>query len=92
MLSENIKERLFTAPRGKAIILGIGVSNLPLAEMLADMGADIEIRDGKEFDALGRMPQKSLPTAARYLYAAAIPLAGFAAASCKTPSSSALPA
>ena len=53
MLSENIKERLFTAPRGKAIILGIGVSNLPLAEMLADMGADIEIRDGKEFDALG---------------------------------------
>lgn len=91
MLSENIKERLFTAPRGKAIILGIGVSNLPLAEMLADMGADIEIRDGKEFDALGDAA-KSLPTAARYLYAAAIPLAGFAAASCKTPSSSALPA
>lgn len=91
MLSENIKERLFTAPRGKAIILGIGVSNLPLAEMLADMGADIEIRDGKEFDALGDAAKK-LADAARYLYAAAIPLAGFAAASCKTPSSSALPA
>ena len=58
MLSENIKERLFTAPRGKAIILGIGVSNLPLAEMLADMGADIEIRDGKEFDALGDAAKK----------------------------------
>ena len=58
MLSENIKERLFTAPRGKAIILGIGVSNLPLAEMLADMGADIEIRDEKEFDALGDAAKK----------------------------------
>lgn len=53
-ISDNINKRLFdTTPPGRAVILGLGVSNLPLAEMLAKRGASIEIRDAKDFSALG---------------------------------------
>lgn len=53
-ISDIIKQRLFEAePRGRAIILGLGVSNLPLAEMLTNMGATVCVRDAKSLDALG---------------------------------------
>ncbi len=53
-ISDNINKRLFgTTPPGRAVILGLGVSNLPLAEMLVRRGASVEIRDAKDFSALG---------------------------------------
>lgn len=53
-LTDNIKKRLDgTSPRGRAVILGLGVSNLPLAKMLAAHGCEVEVRDAKNFEALG---------------------------------------
>lgn len=52
-LDREIKRRLFGEKRGRAVILGLGVSNLPLAKMLAARGAALEIRDAKELSALG---------------------------------------
>ncbi len=37
----------------KAVLLGAGVSNLPLAEFLADFGAQVEVRDKKTKKELG---------------------------------------
>ena len=44
-----------TGERGRALLLGLGVSNLPLARMLVDMGfaSRTVIRDGKSAEALG---------------------------------------
>lgn len=52
-LNREIERRLFGEKRGRAVILGLGVSNLPLAKMLAARGAALEIRDAKELSALG---------------------------------------
>ena len=37
----------------KVILLGAGVSNMPLARMLSGMGAVLEVRDKKTKDELG---------------------------------------
>ncbi|MBQ4066118.1 MAG: UDP-N-acetylmuramoyl-L-alanine--D-glutamate ligase [Clostridia bacterium] len=37
----------------KVILLGAGVSNMPLARMLSDMGAEIEVRDKKSLEEMG---------------------------------------
>lgn len=37
----------------KVILLGVGVSNMPLAGMLSDMGAHLEVRDKKTLEQLG---------------------------------------
>ncbi len=50
-INENIKARLSRG--GRAIVLGFGVSNRPLARLLLQMGARLEIRDGKSREALG---------------------------------------
>ena len=52
-ISDETERRLFGDGRGRAVILGLGVSNLPLARMLAARGANLEIRDSKELSALG---------------------------------------
>ena len=51
-ISDETERRLFGDGRGRAVILGLGVSNLPLARMLAARGANLEIRDSKELSAL----------------------------------------
>ncbi len=38
----------------KVILLGAGVSNMPLARMLSEMGAEIEVRDKKTAEELGK--------------------------------------
>lgn len=37
----------------KVILLGVGVSNMPLAKMLSELGAEIEVRDKKSPEQLG---------------------------------------
>ncbi len=62
-LTDEINKRLDgTATHGRAVILGLGVSNLPLARMLVARGCNTEIRDAKSFEALGH-PAKELKAA-----------------------------
>lgn len=57
----------------KAVLLGAGVSNMPLAEFLANFGAKVEVRDKKSEKELGESAEKlkksgaSLITGDRYL-------------------------
>ena len=44
----------------KVILLGAGVSNMPLARMLAKMGASIEVRDKKTLAELGAAGEELL--------------------------------
>lgn len=68
IISEEINKRLFRAePRGRAILLGIGVSNLPLAKMLAEAGARLEIRDAKSFDELSSEARALADAGARFV-------------------------
>ena len=46
VLSERFKNK-------KVVLLGAGVSNMPLAEFLSSFGAEIEVRDKKTREALG---------------------------------------
>lgn len=67
-LTDEINERLFGAlPRGRAVILGLGVSNLPLARMLAARGCEIEIRDAKNLGALGEPAAALLASGASFI-------------------------
>lgn len=51
----------------KVILLGVGVSNMPLAEMLSKMGAELEIRDKKTFEELGEKGEKMKGLGAKFV-------------------------
>ena len=51
ILSERFKGK-------KAVLLGAGVSNMPLTEFLSSFGAEIEVRDKKTREALGESAEK----------------------------------